>query len=127
MAYKICSLFWLKTEQLLKIEIIIWIFHYCIILLSSLSFVSPSIPNSDMFQGSGSNETALVTTVLGLQLWLTEKHFLEGKVWGSWGDIAGDIKDQEIFSYFLFQLLVSCKAFISDIYNMSSNSYTVGR
>ena len=77
-----------------------------------------------MFQGSGGNETALVTTVLGLQLWLTEKHFLEGKV--RW-DIAGDIKDQEIFSYFLFQLLVSCKAFISDIYNMSSNSYTVGR
>ena len=42
-----------------------------------------------MFQGSGSNETALVTTVLGLQLWLTEKHFLEGKVWGELGEWEG--------------------------------------
>lgn len=60
----------------------------------------PSV--SDQYFFKNENLT-LFTTILGLQFWLTDKHFKDGK------------------------LLVSCKAFITDIYNMSSDSYTIGR
>ena len=137
----------------------------------------------------GGNLT-LFTTILGLQFWLTDKHFKDGKVgdgmrlnlnksdifqnqsigklYSSHGSncflLQGIIQEHERFLFHkysslqknsfkvniffaglcgwqkfrmqngikgshlvYFQLVVSCKAFISDIYNMSSESYTIGR